>query len=100
MRAGSLLHCDCFCVPGRAQLRPKLPVCCSGTAQAPSRALSSRIPSVAPTMAVETTPVRELIKSPQDQKEYCRLKLDNGLQVLLIRDPEMKLDVPEAHKVA
>ena len=51
-------------------------------------------------MAVETAQRAELIRSPQDQKEYARVKLDNGLQVLLIRDPEMKLEgVLDAHQV-
>lgn len=30
-----------------------------------------------------------LVQSPQDKREYRRLKLDNGLDVLLIHDPEM-----------
>lgn len=38
-------------------------------------------------MAVMTV---EPIKSQQDHKSYKRLKLDNGLDVLLIRDPEME----------
>ena len=29
-------------------------------------------------------------KSPQDKKLYRRLRLDNGLDVLLINDPEMQ----------
>jgi hypothetical protein len=32
----------------------------------------------------------EPIKSQQDHKTYKRLKLDNGLDVLLIHDPEME----------
>ena len=51
-------------------------------------------------MAVGTAQRAELIRSPQDQKEYAGVKLDNGLQVLLIRDPEMKLEgVLDAHQV-
>ena len=38
-------------------------------------------------MAVMTA---EPIKSEQDHKSYKRLKLDNGLDVLLIHDPEME----------
>lgn len=32
----------------------------------------------------------EPVKSQQDQKSYKRLKLDNGLDVLMIHDPEME----------
>jgi len=32
----------------------------------------------------------EPVRSQQDQKSYKRLKLDNGLDVLLIHDPEME----------
>lgn len=32
----------------------------------------------------------EPVKSQQDQKSYRRLELDNGLDVLLIHDPEME----------
>ena len=38
-------------------------------------------------MAVMTI---EPVKSQQDQKSYKRLKLDNGLDVMLIHDPEME----------
>ena len=38
-------------------------------------------------MAVMTA---EPIKSEQDHKSYKRLRLDNGLDVLLIHDPEME----------
>lgn len=38
-------------------------------------------------MAVMTV---EPVKSQQDQKSYKRLKLDNGLDVMLIHDPEME----------
>ena len=37
------------------------------------------------------SPTISLIKSPQDTRNYQRLQLDNGLQVLLIQDPEMQL---------
>ena len=65
-----------------------------------SQSTRSRRRSRVQAMVAETAQRTELIKSPQDQKDYARVKLDNGLQVLLIRDPEMKLEgVPEAHQV-
>ena len=38
--------------------------------------------------------VLEPVKSQQDRKSYKRLKLDNGLDVMLIHDPEMEASSP------
>ena len=38
--------------------------------------------------------VLEPVKSQQDRKSYKRLKLDNGLDVMLIHDPEMEASPP------
>ena len=37
------------------------------------------------------------VKSPQDKKLYRRLRLNNGLDVLLISDPEMQASAEGAH---
>ena len=37
-----------------------------------------------------------VVQSPQDKRQYKRLRLDNGLDVLLIHDPEMA-DALEGH---
>jgi 3-methyladenine DNA glycosylase AlkC len=37
------------------------------------------------------------VKSPQDKKLYRRLRLSNGLDVLLVSDPEMQASAEDAH---
>ena len=52
--------------------------------------ISSVTATASPASKVKVTPV-EVIKSPQDKKQYRHLTLANGLTVLLIHDPEISL---------
>lgn len=42
----------------------------------------------------------EVLKSPSDRKQYRYLKLDNGMAVLLIHDPEIAQAAAEATAAA
>ncbi len=52
-------------------------------------------------MAAAAAPARPvaLVQSPLDRRDYRRLTLDNGLDVLLIRDPEMADTLGEEEEV-
>lgn len=39
----------------------------------------------------------EILKPPQDKRLYRRIKLSNGMNVLLISDPEMGNSLTEEH---
>lgn len=38
-----------------------------------------------------------VIKSPSDSREYASFELDNGLRVVIIRDPEIQNDCEGRH---
>lgn len=82
--AASASHCDACCMPHG------MPLVCSLLSRPwidhQHRQHSISLPKLMVAQTVQPPRV-----SPQDKRRYQRLQLDNGLQVLLIQDPEMQL---------